>query len=85
MKTYKIFRYENENIYYKKAFAFLERLIEGGYEAEEDRNRIVIDKHGDCHQCDTKLATMANLDRNKWVAMFAIMINDDKITLHRLY
>lgn len=85
MKTYNIFKPVKESRNDKKAYAFLDRLISGGYEAEEERARIIIDKHGDCHQCDNKLATVANIEKNKWVAMYAILINDDKIKLQQLF
>lgn len=83
--TYTIFRPVQESKSDKKAYNYLERLISGGYEAEEERARIIIDKDGDCHQCDTKLATMTNLDKFGWTSIYAIQINSDKIQLHKLF
>lgn len=85
MRTYNIFKPALETKNDKKAYAYLDRLISGGYEADEERARIIIDKYGDCHQCDTKLATVSNIDKNGWIAMYAIQINDDKIQLHKLW
>jgi len=82
MKTYNIFRLTPESRNDKKAYAYLERLIAGGYEAEEERAIIIIDENGDCHQCDNKLATIR---KNNWIAVYRISINDDKIRLHQLF
>jgi hypothetical protein len=85
MKTYNIFKLVKETKNDKKAYLLLERLISGGYESEEERARIIIDKDGNCHQCDNKLATITNIKKYGWVAMYAISINDDKIRLQKLF
>ena len=85
IKNYTVFKFENMSKMDQKAYDFLDRLIAGVYEADESRKRIIIDKYGDCHQCDTKLATMENLEKYGWTAIYAIQINDNKIALHKLY
>lgn len=83
MKTYKMYRPENESKGDKKAYAFLEKLIEGGYEDSE--KRIIIDQNGDCHLCDLNLAKMDDIEKRSDIAVYAIAINFDKIKLQQLF
>ena len=68
----------------KKALDFALRLHKSGY-LDTDKY-IIIDKNGDCHECDKSLATIKYLTERQDQAKYAIRLDfENNIHLFRIY